>query len=201
MAKVTSLKAQALEVTRRVQERFKQELAASEDGEYSLDIVEIRLREWIERVSNIQFEEIDAKMLAGEWIEIDGERYLPSSLRIVKEYHNRAAAGPLVHEYDRERTHIPYDKLFQPSLFPKLDYEDVRTRALVLGEANRVYVMSATEDHYLQYATIKRVNYEAQMTAYQQFLSEEAQRKRLWRSHTECRTTDELMHKLGVWVL
>jgi hypothetical protein len=199
MTRQQSLKQMALAATRDVQECIKQKLAESDSGKYSNDAVTLLFMSWIERVSNIPFEEIDGKMLTGEWIEIDGQKYLPSNLRIVKEYRNRAAAEPLVHDHDRARTTIPYDKLFQPSLFPKLDYEDVRSRSLVLGEANRVFIRSATDDHYLQYEKIQRANFEAQQAAYEKFVNEERQRQRLWKAHLDCKTTDDLMRRLGNW--
>jgi hypothetical protein len=155
----------------------------------------------MESVSNITIDELERVKAAGELVIVpyDGRQYLPDDLRIVKEYRNSAAAGPLVDAHDRQRTNVPFEKLFDPSLFPELDYAEIRSRSLILGENKRVPVGEATPEHYRIHDQIEKANNEAQVKAYGEYVKAINRRKRLFARHPDCKTTDQLMRKLGLW--
>lgn len=200
MSKPPSLKQLAIAVTKKIIDTFERELAAADPGRvYQKDAARLRLHGWIELVSNIPMEKIERAITGGEWMVVDGNDYLPSDLRIVKEYRNAAAAAPLMDAHDRRKCDVPFEKLFDPSLFPKLDYAEVREHSIVLGKNNRVHVGDAGPKHYELHDGIEKANNKAQNEAYDAYVASEKQRKRLFRKHPECKTTDALMRKLGQW--
>lgn len=201
MAKPLTLKQMALMATQNVVEGFQQKASEATPGHrFDTSTLRLKLHGWIELVSNITAETLLAAEAAGEWVTVDGEKYLPSNLRIIKEYRNAAAAGPLIEAHDKNKSHhIPTNKLFTPSLFPKLDYEEVRLRWVILGETKRVTVGEATPDDWNIHDKIKDDNFAGQKTAYAQEVADRKQRKALWRKHADCPTTDDLLRKLGGW--
>lgn len=202
MSKPPSLKQLAAAVTDAVIDRFERENAASEPNNvYRRDAARLKLHGWIESVSVIPLDDIDRAVTAGEWITVpyDGREYLPNDLRIVKEYRNSAAAGTLVDDHDRRKCRIPFEKLFDLTLFPELDYAEIRSRSLVLGENNRVHVGDATPEQYRLHDDIEKANYDAQKEARGKYLKSQRARKRLFQRNPDCKTTDQLMRKLGLW--
>lgn len=202
MSKPPSLKQLAAAITDGVIERFEQAQSAADPNKvYTRDAARLKLHGWIESVSIIPLSELERAAAADEWVTVDydGRKYLPADLKIVKEYRNAAAAGPLVDAHDRHKTRVPFEKLFDPSLFPELDYADIRSRALILGENNRVAVSDATPDQYKLHDDIEKANFTAQKNARVEYLKFERRRKRLFKVHPDCKSTDQLMTKLGVW--
>lgn len=199
MAKPLTLKQMAQLVTDRVVDGFR-EGSTEPDRTFDLSALRIKLHKWIEKVSNVTIEELDAAEVASTRIAIDDIEYLPSDLRIIKEYRNTAAADPLIEAHDKKKSHhLPVEKMFTPSLFPKLDYEEARIQYLILGESTRVLVANATPEHWSLWDKIKDDNFEAQTEARKKDIAVRKRRKDLWRRHADCRNTDDLMKTLGAW--
>lgn len=196
-SKPESLKKLALRITARVQNAFAVD-AENKNGIWDLGLVQMKLHQWLEKVSNVTADTIRAAEQSGEKIKIDDVEYLPGDLRIVKEYRNSAAAEPLVKAHDEKMTKVPFDKLFIPSLFPELDYEETRKLWLVLGDGSRVKIQVAGEKHYLLNDQVERKNWTSQVAAHDDRLRWEKSRKRLFAKH-KCKTTDELQKVLGNW--
>jgi hypothetical protein len=196
-----SLKQMALQIATKEMERWRKELAAADTKhEFDLSNINIRLGRWIEAICRISNETINAALLNGSKIEVDGREFLPSDLHIIKQHHAKAAAAPLVEAYDRNKSHgIAINKLWQPSLFAKLDYEAEREKLLALGDLVRVSVGEAMTAHWRLNDHLKDANFEGQKSAYNLEVESRGRRSRLFRENPDCKTTDELMKKLGAW--
>lgn len=201
MSKPLTLKQMALIAIGRPIERFTADLRKDDAShQFELSNLRMKVKALMEKISNITIDTLDEAEAAGRLIEIDGVEYLPSDLRIIKEYRNLAAADPLVEAYDKKQSHhIPVERLFQPSLFPQLDYAEVRTQWLVLGETKRIMVGDATVAHWDMNDKIKDENWEAQGEARKKDVAARRRRKNLWQRHPGCRTTDDLIRALGGW--
>lgn len=199
--RTSSLKELAARITDSVIDRFEKTLAENvSDKVYRRDAARLKMHEWIESVSLIPIDVLDRAVAADKWVRVayDDRDYPPTDLRIVKEYRNSAAASTLVDAHDRRKCNIPFEKLFDQSLFPELDYADIRDRALVLGENHRVHIKDAGPDHYKLHDDIEKANFDAQKNARREYLKSQRSRKRLFALHPDCKTTDQLMRKLGV---
>jgi hypothetical protein len=201
MKKQPSIKQMALRVVQKRITRWQDELSADDPHmQFDINSFKYRLGSWIEKVSNVTFETIEDAAKADRRVEIDGEFYLPSDLSIVKQYHATAAAAPLVDAYDKNKSHhIPIEKLFTPSLFPKLDYDDARGQWVILGETQRVTVGSCSPFQWLQNDRIDDANYEAQVESRKGKLVHRKKRIKLFGMNDDCISTDALMKKLGAW--
>jgi hypothetical protein len=195
-----NLKQLAVAITDGVITRFENADAAKDaNNVYRKDAARLKLNSWIESVSNISLAELDRAITAGKKVrvEYDGREYLPADLRIVKEFRNISAAEPLIEAHDRNRTNIPFEKLFNPSLFPELDYAEIRTGSLVLGDNNRVEVGLATPEQWRIHDDIEQANYVAQTEAHEKYRDKVMRRDRGFARYPDCKNTDQLMKKLG----
>jgi hypothetical protein len=201
MAKPPTLKQLASAITDKVIERWRENLEASvRDKIFRLEAIRLKMKAWLELISNIPESVVEAAMEAGEWITVDGERYLAGDIRILKEYRNDAAGDPLVEQHDRRKTdHVPIKRLFTPSLFPKLDYDDAREQWLILGEGERVRVAVATPDNWKTNDEVERANWDAQKDAHKDNVVLQKRRIKLFAANPDCKNTDQLIKKLGGW--
>jgi hypothetical protein len=181
--------------------KWQHELACN-DPNRKFDIVSLKLKltPWIEAISNITDAQIQDAMEHGSPVTILSSPMLPGDVKIIKQVHASTMASKFVDEHDKRQSHnIPTEKLFTPSLFPNLDYEDVRKRWLTLGETNRVMLGEAAPEQWRMNDGIKRTNFAAQQAAFNRDAEVWARREQLWQLNPECRNTDELIRKLGGW--
>jgi hypothetical protein len=169
----------------------------SRNGIYDNSNVRIKLSDWFEQISLMPIDVLEDKKKLGEKIAIDGRQYLPSSLILIKQQRNNVLAEKFVEHTDKKITRINFRLLFTPSLFPRLDYEEKRRRKLIIGEGKRLAVSGCEREHYAAHDEIERENFRAQQQAWDRYEDSVVARNRLWNRHRECKTTDDLMRKLG----
>ena len=195
-----SLKQMALAILARRIEGWKAEAEKGGLHTFSTSMLEIKGKAFFERVSNVSAEQITKAIAASELIEVEGEQYLPTDLSIIKEHIVKGAAAPLVAEYDKAKSHrIPMTKLFQPSLFAEIDYEEERERWIPLGDTVRVKVGFASPEQWQVYRAIKQKNFDDQKRAHEDDEKAFDMQERLFRLNPDCDNTDALVKKLGLW--
>ena len=199
--KEQSLRQMAMQIVGREIDRWRAEFSDTHpQHRFDTTNLKLKLTPWIEAVSNISEETIAAALAASTKIEVEGRLYLPSDLHIIKQQHSITMAASFVDSHDKRQSHhIPVEKLWTPSLFPKLDYEDARRRWLILGETQRVLVGTATNVDWRLLDNIKAANFKAQEEAYDVVVDAQKRREALFRKNPDCTTTDALLKKLGAW--
>lgn len=199
--KKQSMKGLASDIVGRVIERWQQAAKATDPNrQFDVAYFKLKLTPWIDAVSNISDEAIQSAILTHTNLEVDGHSYLPTDLHIVKAYYANAIAASLVDAHDTKLSHhIPTDKMFTPSLFPKLDYEEARKRWIILGETQRVEVGDATNYQWRLHDNIKEANFTAQKEAHDVEVKIRKKREKLFKQNPDCSNTDSLMKKLGAW--
>jgi hypothetical protein len=200
MARQKSFKEMATEVTQSVYDCLCEDSRkTSPKKEVNLTAVRLSFESWIEKVSNIPIKELSDKQ-PGEWITIDGVNYLAGNLLIVKEFHKRGAADPLLKAHDSRKTdHVPIERLWTPTLFHKLDYKEARQQQIILGAGLRMFVGDAGPQHWILQDDVEDENWKAQRAARDTKIILRKRRKSLFFKHSDCKTTDQLMKKLGAW--
>lgn len=199
--KKQSIKELAGDIVAKVIERWK-EAAKAADPNHQFDVVyfKLKLTPWIDAISNISDEVIQSAIKTGTRLEVDGHSYLPSDLHIIKAHYASAIAASFVDTHDKKLSHrLQIEKMFTPSLFPKLDYEEARKQWVILGETQRVEVADASPYQWRMNDNIKVTNFQNQEAAYKVEVELWKRRESLFRQNPDCGNTDALMKKLGAW--
>jgi hypothetical protein len=171
-----------------------------EGAEVDLVVVNMRFSTWLStalRVSEIDLETAEA---ADGWITLAGIKVLASEVRQFQIYYIQAAANDLAEGNDRARCLKANDmRLWAPSLFPQLDYDELRLKDIVTHEGKRRILGQCTNAEWTQWEEINVANDRSQDKGRRKRKTAERSRQALWRKHPECKTTDDLMRKVHGW--
>jgi hypothetical protein len=199
MARPLSLQQLVDILAAKVLNRFQREEAAVASNKvYVRKNALFKYKLWTASVLTIPMDAIERAIAVGGRIKVpyDGREHLASDLRLVHESLIAKACERDEKRHDKEKTTIDWHALW--SLFPEMEYEKMREKAVILGKGDRTEVWSCAPDQYLLLDKIHKTNNEVQNAAYAEYVADARMRKRLEKK-THAKNTDDMMIKLGVW--
>jgi len=204
MAKSKTIKQMAVEATYRYVDRLTKSsrdigkaFSIGDDG-----LVKPRMGNWLGLIFGFDADILE-KAEPGEFVQLAGENILAADLKIIRQWHQSDAAEVLLKAHDDRRTFTTPERLWQPTLFDKYNNYSgaVRDQWVPLGDSLRTTVGNCTPEQWVLRFGIQEANFQAQKAAFEKEQIAEERRKKLFHDNDECKTTDQLMKKLGVYKL
>jgi hypothetical protein len=167
-----------------------------EDGEADLQILDIKWRSWLSEARKKTSEELDAAV--DGWIDVAGRKTLASEVRLLQDYCDAAAANDLAKSNDKQRCLTGNDeRMWTPSLFPKLDYDEWRKKDVITADGKRRMSGYCTAKDWTNWEEINLDNDRHQDEAREKRKKAYRACMNAFRRFHDCKTTDDVAHKFG----